>query len=612
MSVPYILKKLAKKFQINGENDFAANLLSVSEKISDKCSFCGEKRGKPLGKAGKKVCSTCSKKTACSLEGCGKKKMLGEMSKYGDEFFCCNECLNKRKTSIKSSSLQSMLKKYAQAKQGTYTKEDWENEVELPLDLETYIADSSDGRIRDVHRHLINDIVARHFEKTDDPIVYPVYESEIHTPLEKDMSMDDPDLDLERSPEELASMGDAFSSWKHKPAHHEEGFNDGANEKEILREKLMSNDKLSTNLQSMLKKYAQPRKAGWENGPPDDGRDWDKIGDERDRMISEYLAEAQNIINQYGLEVLANHDGSHDHILTRIIPEIERRLNDSTDDVPQHLNYHFWDAVGDSNDPNQVLSILKGFAEQEYEEWEPREGGVGHEPYDEMVDEQLMRGASKKPGKNKLSTNLKSMIKKYAQFGDDTFLDPKQGDLMADGFDSAMDDENTGGGTDNPYEPGTPEAMAWSQGYKAALNSLPVDMPDSDISDRISSNLKSMIKKYASKKRVKLSALGKATYDPDTGKPREVFEANYKLAQELVSHLQRLQNERRWHERFDTQEDEEGETIFTNREQTVAERLIDQQIEWCWDELMKIGARPQGAYEHWGEDANWMRRSEGE
>ena len=103
MAVKDILVKLAEKEALNGNQDFAYNLVVLAD--SGKCKGCGKK-------SEGKMCSKCAKPTACSLKGCDVKKAFGEMIKEGDKCYCCGGCAKKDKR-VKSA-LSELIRKYAQ------------------------------------------------------------------------------------------------------------------------------------------------------------------------------------------------------------------------------------------------------------------------------------------------------------------------------------------------------------------------------------------------------------------------------------------------------------------------------------------------------------------
>lgn len=104
MSINNILNKLAEKEALKGNQDYAYNFVVLAS--SGKCKGCD-------AKCDGEMCSACSKKVECDLKGCNVKKAVGEMVKHGDKYYCCDGCVKKDSKSIKSSTLDTLINKYA-------------------------------------------------------------------------------------------------------------------------------------------------------------------------------------------------------------------------------------------------------------------------------------------------------------------------------------------------------------------------------------------------------------------------------------------------------------------------------------------------------------------
>ena len=115
MSIEHILEKLASKQASLGNHEFAYRLIEASEK----CAYCGTKKGEMMERKGKTVCKTCAKMTKCALKGCKAKMMYGEMIKKGDKAYCCKDCA-KADSRMKRTALDEMIEKYAGKSEGSY------------------------------------------------------------------------------------------------------------------------------------------------------------------------------------------------------------------------------------------------------------------------------------------------------------------------------------------------------------------------------------------------------------------------------------------------------------------------------------------------------------
>jgi hypothetical protein len=51
---------------------------------------------------------------------------------------------------------------------------------------------------------------------------------------------------------------------------------------------------------------------------------------------------------------------------------------------------------------------------------------------------------------------------------------------LAQGYDAAAIEHNTGKHGNNPYEPGSEEAVLWSQGYYSFYSDIMADFPDAE------------------------------------------------------------------------------------------------------------------------------------
>lgn len=110
MVINDILYKLAEQKAIEGDLNFAENLVAIAHK-NNKCNFC-KKTEALMEKEGKMVCKSCGKDTKCSAKGCDTKKMKGQMKMKDGKPYCSNSCMKNIKKSS-SDVLSQMIKKYA-------------------------------------------------------------------------------------------------------------------------------------------------------------------------------------------------------------------------------------------------------------------------------------------------------------------------------------------------------------------------------------------------------------------------------------------------------------------------------------------------------------------
>jgi VanZ family protein len=494
MSATDILNKLAEKHMLNGNVDFAINLLSDTQ--SDLKSVFSVNSNSSLNNALKKysiqedMLQVGSRVRHSDGEGSIAHRIEGNEHFHPTAYFVkmdsgtCKMCgrddiepledllgaIEGVKNTINkltipgskedernrySSNLHNLIKKYAQVDNmfgddyksdynklidayntKVYTYEDWEAGVPYPEDL---IIDWMDWHSNgmnvnkyDLKNHIIG-MLDKHFERSKEPIEYSIsnrYSSNLHNLIKKyaqnkdldDYAMDGYDAnDLERN-------------WEiYRPEEKDTSPN---GQKAYTLQEFEQGDEVPIELQRYI----------FDNSD----------GEMMDDNWSDYI--------EYEL---VKHFSKTDQPYVYYDPYEKMRSKALSELIKKYAS---------KPKENEKTETSQEYEQRRYErnkkQWDDRK-----KRWEEWKKNQ--------PESHKSALNI--LIKKYAQgehFNSEEILDDsvdKQiSEYLAQGYDAAAIEHNTGKHGNNPYEPGSEEAVLWSQGYYSFYSDIMADFPDAE------------------------------------------------------------------------------------------------------------------------------------